>query len=157
MRVWRVARASRAKRGAEAFGGRGGLYGSGRWHSIGRRIVYTARTESLAKLETLVHFRPSEAPALVLVEATIPDDAVVGVKMPLPAGWDAVPEIDVSRAIGDAWLDEGTALALEVPSGHARSETNILINPAHAAFSRIVIAAPVAFAFDRRLFDPSRR
>jgi RES domain-containing protein len=157
VRVWRVARAARARTGAEAFDGSGGLHGPGRWHSTGRRIVHTARSESLAKLETLAHFRPNEAPALVLVEATIPDDTIVRVNVPLPAGWDAVPESDVSRAIGDAWLDEGSALCLEVPSVHSRTEMNILVNPAHAAFHRIVIAAPVPFAFDLRLIEPSRR
>jgi len=157
VRVWRVARAARARTGPEGFDGSGGLYGPGRWHSTGRRIVYTARSESLAKLETLVHFRPDEAPALVLIEAAIPDETIAGVETPLPAGWDAVPESDVSRAIGDAWLDEGSALCLEVPSVHSRTEMNILVNPAHASFARIVIAEPVPFAFDPRLIEPSRR
>ena len=157
MRVWRVARAARARTGAEAFDGSGGLHGPGRWHSTGRRIVYTARSESLAKLETLAHFRPNEAPALVLVEAAIPDDAIVRLATPWPAGWDAVPESGISRAIGDAWLDEGSALCLEVPSVHSRTEMNILVNPAHASFARVVIAEPVPFAFDLRLVEPSRR
>jgi RES domain-containing protein len=157
VRVFRIARAARSRTGAEAFDGRGGLHAPGRWHSIGRRIVYTAGSESLAKLEALAHFRPSEAPALVLVEATVPDRAISRVAMHLPPGWDAVPESDISRAIGDSWLAAGTTLALEVPSIHSKSESNILINPEHRAFRRVTIAAPAPFAFDARLVDPSRR
>ena len=157
MRVWRVARAARARTGAEAFDGSGGLHGPGRWHSAGRRVVYTARSESLAKLETLAHFRPNEAPALVLVEATIPEDAIVRLDSPLPAGWDAVPESEVLRAIGDAWLNQGGALCLEVPSVHSRTEMNVLVNPAHASFARIVIAEAVPFALDLRLVERSKR
>jgi RES domain-containing protein len=139
----------------EAFDGSGGLFSSGRWHSRGRRLVYTARSESLAKLEALAHFRPSLAPALVLVEAEIPDGQIAVVAS-LPPGWNAVPETDVSRAIGDAWLAAGAALALEVPSVHSTTETNVLVNPAHPAFARVVISAPVPFAFDWRLVAPRR-
>ena len=152
-----MARAARARTGAEAFDGRGGLHVNGRWHSVGRRIVYTASSESLAKLETLAHFRPSEAPDLVLVEATIPDREIHRVAMPLPPGSDAVPEPGASRAIGDAWLYAGALLALEVPAIHSRAEWNVLINPEHRAFRRIAIEAPVPFAFDLRLVDPARR
>jgi len=48
-------------------------------------------------------------------------------------------------------------MCLEVPSVHSRTEMNILVNPAQAAFDRIVVAAPVPFAFDLRLIEPSRR
>jgi len=157
VRVFRIARAAHSRTGAEAFDGRGGLHAPGRWHSIGRRIVYTAGSESLAKLEALAHFRPSEAPALVLACATVPDRAIARVPLPLPPGWDAIPESNVSRAIGDAWLAAGNRLALEVPSIHSKSESNILINPDHRAFRRVTISAPVPFAFDLRLVDPSRR
>ena len=51
-----MARAAHARTGALAFDGTGGLHGSGRWHSRGRRIVYTASSESLAKLEALVTY-----------------------------------------------------------------------------------------------------
>ncbi len=151
MKVWRVARAFRARTPASAFDGNGGLRAPGRWHSIGRRVVYTAKSESLAKLETLGHLLPGEMPNLVLVQGIIPDDAVGRVAPPYPAGWDSVPEGDGSRGIGDRWLEARTSLALEVPSIHSNSEMNVLINPAHADFGRITISTPVPFAFDARL------
>jgi len=118
--------------------------------------VYTARTESLAKLEALVHLRPAIAPRLVLLEATIPDALVATLSGALPAGWDDVPDSGAARSVGDSWLKSGTSLALEVPSIHSSAETSVLINPAHPDFAQLVIGNPVPFAFDRRLIDSLR-
>ena len=118
--------------------------------------MYTARTESLAKLEALVHLKPAIAPRLVLVEATIPDALVATLHGALPTGWDDVPDSGAARSVGDSWLRGGSSLALEVPSVHSSTETNVLISPGHPDFARLVIGNPVRFAFDRRLIDPSR-
>ena len=157
MKLWRVARAAHAPSGTTAFDGSGGLSVDGRWHTRGRPIVYTARTESLAKLEALVHFKPAIAPRLVLVDATIPDALVATLRGALPPGWDDVPDSGAARSVGDSWLQRGSSLALEVPSVHSSIETNVLINPAHPDFAQLVIGNPVPFAFDRRLIDPSLR
>ena len=119
--------------------------------------MYTARTESLAKLEALVHLKPAIAPRLVLVEATIPDALVATLHGALPTGWDDVPDSGAARPVGDSWLQGGSSLALEVPSLHSRSETNVLINPAHPDFARLVIGKVISFAFDNRLIDPNLR
>jgi len=116
--------------------------------------VYTARRESLAKLEALVHLKPAIAPRLVLVDATIPDAFVATLRGALPPGWDDVPDSGAARSIGDSWLQRSSSPALEVPSVHSSSETNVLINPAHPDFAQLVIGTPVPFAFDRRLIDP---
>ena len=157
MKLWRVARAAHAPSGTTAFDGSGGLSVDGRWHTRGRPIVYTAQTESLAKLEALVHLKPAIAPRLVLVEATIPDALVATLRGALPAGWDDVPDSGAARSVGDSWLQSGLSLALEVPSVHSSIETNVLIKPAHPDFAQLVIGNPVPFAFDRRLIDPSLR
>ena len=157
MKLWRVARAARAPSGTPAFDGSGGPSVDGRWHTRGRPIVYTAQTESLAKLEALVHLKPAIAPRLVLVEATIPDALVATLRGALPAGWDDVPDSGAARSVGDSWLQSGLSLALEVPSVHSSIETNVLIKPAHPDFAQLVIGNPVPFAFDRRLIDPSLR
>jgi RES domain-containing protein len=157
VKLWRVSRAARAATGAAAFSGVGGLHVHGRWHSRGRPVVYTARSESLARLEALVHFNPMLSPRLVLIEAELPDTLVATLSGTLPKGWNAVPDTGAARSIGDQWLRLGSSVALEVPSLHALSETNVLINPAHPAFSSLAIGAPVAFDFDRRLNDPKLR
>jgi RES domain-containing protein len=68
-----------------------------------------------------------------------------------PAGM-TFPDSGAARSVGDSWLQSGPSLALEVRSVHSTSETNVLINPAHPDFARLVIGGnPVPFAFDRRL------
>jgi len=157
VKLWRVARAAHAPSGPAVFDGIGGRYVDGRWHTRGRPIVYTARAESLAKLEALVHFRLAIAPRLVLVQATLPDALAATLRGALPAGWDDVPDSGAARSVGDSWLQSGSSLALEVPSVHSSTETNVLINPAHPDFAQLVIGNPVPFAFDRRLIDPDLR
>jgi hypothetical protein len=108
--------------------------------------VYTARTESLAKLEALVHLKPAMAPRLVLVEATIPDALVATLRGALPAGWNDVPDSGAARSVGDSWLQSGSSLALEVPSVNSSTETNVLINPTHPDLAQLVIGNPVPFS-----------
>src|SRR2546421_12103587 len=152
-----LAGAPGARPGTAASDGIGGLSVDGRWHTRGRPIVYTARTESLAKLEALVHLKQAIAPQLVLVDATIPDALVATLRGALPPGWDDVPDSGAARPVGDSWLRGGSSLALVVPSVHSSIETNVLINPAHSDFAQLVIGNPVPFAFDRRLIDPALR
>ncbi len=109
------------------------------------------------QLEALVHLKPVIAPRLVLLDVTIPDVLVATLHGALPAGWDDVPDSGAARSVGDSWLQRGSSLALEVPSVHSSSETNMLINPAHPDFAQLVIGNPVQFAFDRRLVHPYLR
>src|SRR2546428_9771967 len=131
VKLWRVARAAHAASGPAAFNGIGGLSVDGRWHTRGRPIVYTARTESLAKLEALVHLKTALAPRLVLVDATIPDALVATLHGAMPTAWDDVPDSGVARSVGDSWLRRGSSLAGEGPSVHSGSETNVLLNSPH--------------------------
>src|SRR5438477_5430572 len=128
VKLWRVARAAHSASGPVAFNGIGGLSIDGRWHTRGRLIVYTARTESLAKLEALVHLKPAIAPRLVLVEATIPDALVATLHGALPAGWDDVPDSGAARSVGDSWLRGGSSPAVEVPSVQSSTVTTVLIS-----------------------------
>ena len=157
MKLWRVSRAAHAASGVATFSGIGGLHVDGRWHSRGRLVVYTARSESLARLEALGHFNPALGPKLVLIEADIPDALVTTFSGTLPKGWNDVPDSGLARSVGDTWLQGASSVALEVPSIHAFSESNVLINPAHPDFSQLTISAPVPFAFDQRLNDPKLR
>ena len=159
MRLWRICPALYAATGVQAFDGVGGLYAHGRWHTKGRAIVYTATTETLARLEALVHVRPRlvRKLALVLVEATVPDHLIAALSGSLPLRWNDVPDSGATRPVGDAWLAAASSLALQVPSVLAAGEHNVLINPKHPYFSRLVIGAPQPFSFDPRLLDPKLR
>ena len=48
MTLWRVSN-------YRLIDGQGGLVASGRWHTKGRRVVYSAQSAALALLEMLVH------------------------------------------------------------------------------------------------------
>jgi RES domain-containing protein len=119
------------------------------------RIVYASTSLSLAAVETFVNLEPKLRPAdLVSIEGDMPDeietitlDAAV-----LPAGWWETRDESLRR-FGDEWVREGrSAAALLVPSAAMRGEWNMLLNPAHAQFSRIVFMEPVRFEFDLGMF-----
>jgi RES domain-containing protein len=58
----------------------------------------------------------------------------------------------VARAFGDAWIREQRTAVLVVPSVVARREMNVLLNPRHADFKKIVAASPEPVVWDARLF-----
>jgi RES domain-containing protein len=152
MRVFRIAAAQFARSRKQAFSGEGGLRASGRWHTAGRPIVYTAQSLSLAALEILVHLkqtndiRPFRAFTL-----DIPDDLIVK-PASFPAAWRA--QIKTSRAYGDRWLEGGAFPALLVPSAISRGEWNVLLNPRHRQFAlKWVVKGPVTYSFDARLLE----
>jgi len=97
------------------------------------------------KLPGLHHVAKFAIPSRLNVEIAHPHD------MP---GWDGAG-VEVSRAIGDAWLATGATAVLFVPSVIARPyEQNILLNPAHADFARLEMTAPRTVEWDARLLAP---
>jgi RES domain-containing protein len=92
---------------ADALDGTGGLYTSGRWHSKGVPIVYTASSPALAALEVLVHVDPLIAPAdLRLLTLDLPSDHSMEILEPstLPQTWAEVPAPPELQEVGTAWL-----------------------------------------------------
>jgi RES domain-containing protein len=129
------------------------LYG-GRWNSPGRRLIYASATYSGALLELLAHARIGRVPKnQIYVEVTIP--AAVAIEEIRPdevPGWDQT-DLLASRAFGDRWLAEGRSAVLVVPSVVAPpEERNILINPEHAEFGRIIHGVAHHVRWDERLF-----
>ncbi len=125
----------------------------GRWNSVGTAAVYGADSAALAVLEVLVHLHDARPlAAYSIVTATVPDalidDLDPGV---LPSDWNAFPVPPRVQAIGDAWLRAGHRVAIRVPSAVVRDGFNLLINPAHGAFARIVVDEPKPCRFDARL------
>jgi RES domain-containing protein len=49
--------------------------------------------------------------------------------------------------------DDGTALALVVPSVIVPQETNYVLNIRHAQFAQLRVAGPEPFSFDERLWQ----
>lgn len=151
MRVWRICREPYVD---AALDGIGGMHASGRWHTKGNPIVYTASSASLAALEVLVHVDPLMAPNdLRLLAIELPDDLTTEALelSALPEDWHAVPAPASLQALGTSWLSSGRTAALSVPSAVIKVERNVLLNPRHPAVRRIRVSSDEAFSFDTRL------
>ncbi len=148
MKLWRISNH------AELSGGEG-LRAGGRWHSPGHAIVYTAEHPALALLEALVHLEiefwggmPSRYQLLEIevrdriLRETVSDSLLVG---------EWFQDIAMTRAIGDAWLRQGRAALLSVPSAIVPNSRNWLINPTHRDAARLAIVGVAKFPFDMRL------
>ena len=126
----------------------------GRWNSPGLGVVYASRSYAGAMLECLAHAGIGRVPTThVAIEIDIA--ATVSVEQldegSLPVGWDHA-DMHVARAFGDAWLREQRTAVLLVPSVVARREMNVLLNPRHADFTKIVAGCPEPVVWDARLF-----
>lgn len=147
MRLWRLTQAEHA-----TLDGIGGMLASGRWHTKGRPLIYTASHLSLALVEQLVHrIQSPELLAkmkLVAIEIEAPDNSI-GVQDTIPR------DRSVSQQIGDEWLSSGKTLLLGVPSVVVPREANVIINPRHPRFGEIQVLSHEPFDIDRRFYERS--
>ena len=147
--VWRITTARFAQ---TAFSGEGARLYGGRWNPKGWEVVYTAESQSLGLLELMVQDDPLRA-HYVLIPAQLPADLPetrIDVDQ-LPDDWRTIDARDVLQALGLAWLEGGQTAVLNVPSAVVPAERNLLINPRHPDFSRIVIGEAQSLQTDTRL------
>ena len=151
MKLWRICRRRYVAEAASGEGAR--LYG-GRWNSRGVRVVYASTSLALAAVETFVNLEPNLRPAdLVSIEGEI-SEAVEVEKVDLetlPGRWHETRDESLRR-FGNEWIEAGRTVALLVPSAAIRGEWNVLLNPAHAEFSKVKFRQPEPFKFDVRMF-----
>lgn len=153
MRLYRL---TPTKFAADMTGEGARLYG-GRWTPPGIPVIHTAQTVALATLEFLVHQKslPRGNKNVSLVIYDLPEEApfekveIDG----LPEGWDHYPPSTGLWKIGQEWVERNRAVALLVPSAvlSVSTEQNVLINPAHPAFSQFRLLDIKPFRFDERL------
>lgn len=151
MRFWRICRRRFAAETATGEGAR--LYG-GRWNSRGVAVVYASTSLALAAVETFVNLEPNLRPAdLVSIEGEVPEGVEIATLDPktLPKHWYATRDESLHH-FGDEWVKAGKTAGLTVPSAAIRGEWNLLLNPAHADFAKIIFQEPLAFEFDLRMF-----
>ncbi|HOV56434.1 MAG TPA: RES family NAD+ phosphorylase [Rhodanobacteraceae bacterium] len=145
MQVWRISAFT-------GLSGIGGHHVDGRWHAMPRSVLYVAEHPALAMVEVMAHMRlsvESIPTRLRIIRIEIGEGAVFSERPQLPQGWQA-NEI-TTRTLGNAWLDEGSALVLPVPSAVVPSSTNYLINPAHPqAATHLRESSDEPFWFDAR-------
>jgi RES domain-containing protein len=105
-------------------------------------------------VETFVHIEPNLIPAdLVSIEGEFPASLAIRKLDPatLPAHWYESRDESLQR-FGDDWIRSGETAAMLAPSAAIRGEWNVLLNPAHTAFSKIRFKPPEPFVFDARMF-----
>ena len=153
IRAFRIVKTRRAD---TAFDGEGARRAGGRWNSRGTRVVYLAKTISLAALEILVHLDDAGLRASYsFIPISFPASCVLtpgknGVT-PLPADWAQTPApLDCAR-MGDEWAASNQSLILRVPSVIVPWESNFLLNPAHSDWSKAKFGDVQSFDFDPRL------
>lgn len=125
----------------------------GRWNPPGVAVLYCSSTLALAALEILVHVRAGISTVHYhAVEIEIPDGSIGSLRAEdLPDTWRTVPCDPGVQAIGSAWVEGGTTLALDVPSVIVPTERNLLLNPEHALFEQVRGVRMFSFEFDPRL------
>lgn len=147
MRLWRLYRQAHGP----GLDGAGGRYAPGRWHSQGTPIVYFGETAAIVVLEKLAHLNPDVLPADLMLglfegELSIRDAWSAGLKPQ-----DLVDNIEMTRAIGDEWLEARTTCVLRVPSIVVPEEFNLVFNPQHPDAATVSLVRERPFTFDDRL------
>jgi RES domain-containing protein len=145
MRLWRIS-------SYPGLAGIGGLHAAGRWHSLGRHVLYASEHPALAMVETLAHMRLGLTAiplTLKLIAIDVAEGARVSPAPALPGGWQA--NEPTSQAAGDSWLAGGSGLLLPVPSALIAHSINYVINPVHAqAATHLSEGEILPFWFDKR-------
>lgn len=153
--AWRIVK---KKYAASAFDGEGARQNGGRWTRVGRSVIYTAGSISLATLEILIHIGFKNASLLdsySLFRVDVPEDLVLEINTgSLPKWWSESPARNELCLVGDSWLDERKKPALRVPSAVVPYENNYLLNPNHPDFARISVGPERAYVMDSRLYRP---
>lgn len=146
---WRIVK---TKNLSGAFDGEGARIYGGRWNSKGLSVVYTAGSVSLAVLEMLVHETPRLMSSYSVISATFDIEVIEEVRVgALTKGWSSYPAPSHVTKLGDEWLRKKRSAVLKVPSAVVATESNYLLNPAHADFGKIAIGKPLRLPIDPRL------
>jgi RES domain-containing protein len=150
--VWRI---EKAKHAAASRTGDGARLIGGRWTSRGYPAIYGAEHLSLAILEVLVHApQPTQRTvARVRIRIRFDHSLVERVNISqLPTDFSPRTPYEITRAIGDAWVQRARLPALSVPSAIVPTERNYILNPTHPNFARLVWDGPEPIALDDRLW-----
>ena len=140
MKVWRIAKVVHAGSVEEMLSGEGAARYGGRWNPKGMPAVYCSENSSLAALEILANLaRPSTFPHYRILDLDVPDGSILA----------APAFIGDTRQAGAELLRK--RLAIMAPSVVNPLERNVVINPAHLDFDKVLPGTIRPFVFDRRL------
>lgn len=143
----------KAGRGDDAFSGDGAKLYGGRWNPPGFPVVYASQSRALAVLETLVHLTlEARDMRFLFYEITLPKGVRSQYYKGVARVWRRRRTPAASQSAGRAWLADGTALALVVPSVIVPQEANYVLSVRHPQFAGLHISKPQPFSFDERLW-----
>jgi RES domain-containing protein len=144
MDLWRLYR----KAHGAGLDGAGGLYAPGRWHALGRPVVYFGASPAIVVLEKLAHIDPHVLPSdliLARFEADIATDEL--------ADPSILHDLAKTRANGEIFFESKAVGLLRVPSVVLPEEFNLVMNPLHPDAARIHAVSHRPFLFDHRLLQ----
>lgn len=149
--LWRIATETR-EFAANDLSGRGAAKHPGRWNAEGERVVYAARTLSLAVLETAAYLRAGALPLNRFVVRIDVPDRVFDRRTELAAAkldpaWRAIPAGKASVDIGSAWYAAGRTALLLAPSAIVPEECAVLINATHPDAAALTATTVRPFEF----------
>ena len=140
MKVWRIAKSEHAGSVEELLSGEGGAKYGGRWNPKGVPAVYCSENSSLAALEILAGLvRLSTFPRYRILDLDVPSGLITAVS----------GAIGDTRQAGEEMFR--THLAIMAPSFVNPLERNVVINPTHPDFDKVLPGTIRSFVFDRRL------
>ena len=154
MHLWRLCKARYA---VTALTGEGARLYAGRWNPAGVPMVYTSTSKSLACLEMFVHLDPNTMPNDMVSLLIKPPKHVKVERLAesvLPVDWHSADH-PILQKLGADWIASQRTVALQVPSAVVEGEWNVLLNPAHPDFAKLVVGEPEPFHFDNRMFRSS--
>src|SRR3990167_3903910 len=133
-------RAARTENIQTVFSGDGGLYVSGRWNDLGKRIIYCSESIALCTLEWLAHHGLSVSGFnYYRYSIDIPDNLIRKFSLSdMPKDWNTTPTTDSTRDFADEHLfAPNQSLAIAIPSTLVPEEYNLIINPLHVDFQKV--------------------
>jgi RES domain-containing protein len=135
--------------------GEGARGASGRWHTMGRPVVYLAENPASAMLERVVHLTDKNEEGILpsffqLLQISVPDEILIKPLSTLaPIDWR--DHFESTRPIGDTWLASLETPLARVPSAIVPRTWNYLLNPEHSDAKQVLIAEVIRERFDNRL------
>lgn len=148
MKVYRISKCKYI----EDLSGTGAASYSGRWHSKGTHVLYTAQTSSLALLESVVHIAKIAQRDYCMICLEIPEDNIRRIEQAeLPSDWFMNPSPDNLKAFGDHFITNRKFFALQLPSAIMPEEYNFLLNPNHPDFKKVKLLYRRTLPIDERL------
>ncbi len=141
--------------------GEGARVASGRWHTLGRLVVYLAESPAGAMLERIVHLTDRNEEGILprffqLLQVSVPDEIPIK-PLSVLARVDWKEHSESTQPIGDAWLASLETPLARVPSAIVPRTWNYLLNPEHPDAKQIQIVEVINEQFDNRLFHLGSR